>query len=149
VFIVSGQPVMVRAATPVAARLAPASLSPAPGIGLVTVTGGSTLDLTLDAPGVSLGGFTVSESSVPAVADLPPDAVAERESLEAQGIRAMLHVPVMRGGELQGLVGVDDPDFDPLEWTDFAGLMSLLADALAAVFDETSVSELFGGENQS
>ena len=25
----------------------------------------------------------------------------------------------------------------------------ILADALAAVFDETSVSELFGGENQS
>ena len=58
VFIVAGQPVVVRAATPVAMRSAPASLSPAPGIGLVTVTGGSTLDLTLDAPGGSLGGFT-------------------------------------------------------------------------------------------
>jgi PAS domain S-box-containing protein len=85
---------------------------------------------------------------VPAVADLPPDAVAERESLEAQGIRAMLHVPVMRGGELQGLVGVDDPDFDPLEWTDFAGLMSLLADALAAGLQRVAQERALQALNQ-
>jgi hypothetical protein len=76
VFIVAGQPVVVRAATPVAMRSAPASLSPAPGIGLVTVTGGSTLDLTLDAPGGSLGGFTYLDAPGGASVSLTANAVS-------------------------------------------------------------------------
>ena len=76
VFIVAGQPVVVRAATPVAVRSAPASLSPAPGIGLVTVTGGSTLDITLDAPGGSLGGFTYLDAPGGASVSLTANAVS-------------------------------------------------------------------------
>ena len=76
VFIVAGQPVVVRAATPVAMRSAPASLSPAPGIGLVTVTGGSTLDITLDAPGGSLGGFTYLDAPGGASVSLTANAVS-------------------------------------------------------------------------
>ena len=76
VFIVAGQPVVVRAATPVAVRSAPARLSPAPGIGLVTVTGGSTLDITLDAPGGSLGGFTYLDAPGGASVSLTANAVS-------------------------------------------------------------------------
>lgn len=76
VFIVAGQPVVVRAATPVAVRSAPARLSSAPGIGLVTVTGGSTIDLTLDAPGGSLGGFTYLDAPGGARASLTANAVS-------------------------------------------------------------------------
>ena len=76
VFIVAGQPVVVRAATPVAVRSAPARLSSAPGIGLVTVTGGSTLDLTLDAPGGSLGGFTYLDAPGGASVSLTANAVS-------------------------------------------------------------------------
>lgn len=76
VFIVAGQPVVVRAATPVAARSAPARLSTAPGIGLVTVTSGSTLDLTLDAPGGSLGGFTYLDAPGGASVSLTANAVS-------------------------------------------------------------------------
>ena len=76
VFIVAGQPVVVRAATPVAVRSAPADLSPAPGIGLVTVTGGSTLDLTLDAPGGSLGGFAYLDAPGGASVSLTANAVS-------------------------------------------------------------------------
>ena len=76
VFIVAGQPVVVRAATPVAMRSAPARLSSAPGIGLVTVTGGSTLDLTLDAPGGSLGGFTYLDAPGGASVSLTANAVS-------------------------------------------------------------------------
>jgi hypothetical protein len=50
VFVVAGQPVVVRTAAARAAAV--------PGIGPVTVTGASTLDLTLDAPGGTLGAFT-------------------------------------------------------------------------------------------
>ena len=76
VFIVAGQPVVVRAATPVAVRSAPARLSPAPGIGLVTVTGGSTLDITLDAPGGSIGGFTYLDAPGGASVSLTANAVS-------------------------------------------------------------------------
>ena len=76
VFIVAGQPVVVRAATPVAVRSAPARLSSAPGIGLVTVTGGSTLDITLDAPGGSLGGFTYLDAPGGASVSLTANAVS-------------------------------------------------------------------------
>ena len=76
VFIVAGQPVVVRAATPVAVRSAPARLLPAPGIGLVTVTGGSTIDLTLDAPGGSLGGFTYLDAPGGASVSLTANAVS-------------------------------------------------------------------------
>lgn len=76
VFIVAGQPVVVRAATPVGVRSAPARLSPAPGIGPVTVTGGSTLDLTLDAPGGSLGGFTYLDAPGGASVSLTANAVS-------------------------------------------------------------------------
>ena len=76
VFIVAGQPVVVRAATPVAARSAPARLSPAPGIGPVTVTGGTTTDLTLDAPGGSVGGFTYLDAPGGASVSLTANAVS-------------------------------------------------------------------------
>ena len=76
VFIVAGQPVVVRAATPVAVRSAPARLSPAPGIGPVTVTGGTTTDLTLDAPGGSVGGFTYLDAPGGASVSLTANAVS-------------------------------------------------------------------------
>ena len=76
VFIVAGQPVVVRAATPVAVRSAPARLSPAPGIGPVTVTGGTTTDLTLDAPGGSVGGFTYLDAPGGASVSLAANAVS-------------------------------------------------------------------------
>lgn len=76
VFIVAGQPVVVRAATPVAVRSAPARLSSAPGIGLVTVTGGSTLDLTLDAPGGALDGFSYLDAPAGAAVTLTANAAS-------------------------------------------------------------------------
>lgn len=41
------------------------------------------------------------------VADLPAEARAEREILEAQGIQSVLVVPLMTGGDLAGFLGFD------------------------------------------
>jgi hypothetical protein len=62
VFIVGGQPVAVRSAVARAAS--------APGIGPVTVTGASTLDLTLDAPGGTLGAFRYLDAPANAAVSL-------------------------------------------------------------------------------
>jgi PAS domain S-box-containing protein len=44
---------------------------------------------------------------VPRVAGLPPEAVAEREFLEAQEIQSLAVVPLRYGGELWGFLGLD------------------------------------------
>jgi hypothetical protein len=62
VFIVGGQPVVVRS---VAVRAAAV-----PGIGPVTVTGASAVELTLDAPGGALGGFSYLDAPAGAAVTL-------------------------------------------------------------------------------
>ncbi len=44
---------------------------------------------------------------IPAVTDLPPEAGAEREFLESQGIQSLLVVPLSWGGQLEGFIGFD------------------------------------------
>jgi len=71
VFIVGGQPVAVRSAV--------ARVASAPGIGPVTVTGASTLDLTLDAPGGTLGAFRYLDAPANAAVSL----IATAASMES------------------------------------------------------------------
>jgi len=73
VFIVSGQPVVVAAVPGVAAL---PRIATVPGIGAVTVTGTSTLDLTLDAPGGALGGFSYLDAPAGAVVTLTANAAS-------------------------------------------------------------------------
>jgi hypothetical protein len=73
VFIVSGQPVVVRAAGPVAALPRIASV---PGIGALAVSGASTLDITLDAPGGALGGFSYLDAPAGAAVTLTANAAS-------------------------------------------------------------------------
>jgi hypothetical protein len=75
VFIVGGQPVVVRAAAPVAARSMAPSIATVSGIGPVTITAASTLDLTLDAPGGALGAFNYLDA--PAGASVSLTATAD------------------------------------------------------------------------
>ena len=44
---------------------------------------------------------------IPSVADLPPEAAAEREILEPQGIRSLIVVPLVFGVDLMGFLGFD------------------------------------------
>jgi hypothetical protein len=107
VFIVAGQPVVVRAATPVAARSATARLSPAPGIGLVTVTGGSSLDLTLDAPGGSLGGFAYLDAPGGASVSLTANAASLGPITVASPGSAMANLTLIAQVTTLGDVAVD------------------------------------------
>lgn len=70
---------------------------------------------TTSIKGLSLKGipwFTqhmASESHilVPKVANLPPEACAEKELWQSRGIQSLLRVPMTYGGELRGFVGLD------------------------------------------
>jgi hypothetical protein len=73
VFIVSGQPVVVRAAGPVAAL---PRIATVPGIGALAVSGASTLDITLDAPGGALGGFSYLDAPAGAAVTLTANAAS-------------------------------------------------------------------------
>ncbi|NBW87111.1 MAG: hypothetical protein EBR23_09860, partial [Planctomycetia bacterium] len=73
VFIVGGQPVLMAAAARVAVR---PRIATVPGIGAVTVTGASTLDLTLDAPGGVLGGFSCLDAPAGASVKLTANAAS-------------------------------------------------------------------------
>ncbi|NKE71776.1 GAF domain-containing hybrid sensor histidine kinase/response regulator [Candidatus Manganitrophus noduliformans] len=44
---------------------------------------------------------------IPCVADLPPEAAAEKSILEQDGVRSVLSVPVTYGGVLVGFIGFD------------------------------------------
>lgn len=44
---------------------------------------------------------------IPAVAELPPEAQAEKEVLEPQGVQSLIVVPMLAGGELLGFLGFD------------------------------------------
>jgi PAS domain S-box-containing protein len=71
---------------------------------------------------------------VPCVADLPPEAQAEREILELQGIQSLLLTPIISEGRLFGMVGYDAVRA-VREWPEETALtLQLLASALGAFF---------------
>lgn len=54
---------------------------------------------------------------VPRVEELPAEGVPEKETLQARGIRSMIMVPMMSGGEAVGFLGFDSARQDSA-WTD-------------------------------
>jgi PAS domain S-box-containing protein len=67
---------------------------------------------------------------IPAVSAMPDDLAGERDFLAAQGIERILVVPMSRDGAMTGFVGLDNPDFAPLEPDDVTALLRLFADEL-------------------
>ena len=66
---------------------------------------------------------------VPSVKDMPPEAITEKEILEAQGIHSVCVYPLRRGSELIGFLG-NDAVMSPGKWgeevLEFLGLFSEL-----------------------
>jgi PAS domain S-box-containing protein len=75
---------------------------------------------------------------IESVAALPPEARAEQELLASQGIETLLAVPLLIDGNLHGFVGLDNLRVEPLHPTEFASLLQLLADTLAAGLQRAS-----------
>ncbi len=73
-------------------------------------------------------------------------AMATHGVLSPPAVERLSHSPISRVVLTNTLPLAPGNDFPKVEVLSVA---KILADALAAVFDETSVSELFDGENQS
>ncbi|MDI6772223.1 MAG: GAF domain-containing protein [bacterium] len=75
------------------------------------------------------------------VADLPAEARAEREILEAQGIQSVLVVPLMTGGDLAGFLGFDAVRTEKT-WTDEdIRLLAGAAESIAAGLERKLAAE--------
>jgi len=80
------------------------------------------------------------------VATLPPEAAAEREVLEHQGIRSLLSVQVASGDRVFGFLGLDDVGSSPA-WREehhemLRVLANLTSDALAKVEAEAEIHRM-------
>ena len=67
---------------------------------------------------------------IPSVSPMPEALAGERDFLAAQGIERILVVPMARDGALTGFVGLDNPDFEPMDPSDVLALLRLFADEL-------------------
>ena len=66
--------------------------------------------------------------------------------LSGPAVDRLKNSPIARGRDHQHPAAPPEKQFDKLEVLSVA---PIIADAIDAVFEDTSVSEIFGGENQS
>ncbi len=85
---------------------------------------------------------------IPSVANLTEEAAAEKELLSIQGIETLLAVPLRVEGSFVGFVGVDNPSVEPMEPMEFAGLMQLFADTIAAGLQRSTDEQALRALNQ-
>ncbi len=82
---------------------------------------------------------------IPRVADLPPEAAAEREILQAQDIVSLLAVPLVSEGEAVGFVGFDavrgEKDWSPAEIEVLRLVSEILAGAIQRKRAEEALRE--------
>ena len=106
-------------------------------------------DLPMDAYPWALSVLQRGEAVVAETSSLPPEAAAEREILEAQGIHSVMWFPLHTNGELSGLVGFDDVSGDR-EWRDTeAMVLRSFAGELSAVLSRKHVlAELRASEER-
>jgi PAS domain S-box-containing protein len=73
--------------------------------------------------------------SVDALADLPPEAAAERQEWEAEEIRSILLVPIMAASGVRGYVGFDAVRA-PVQWSpQLASLLKLFGEMVSNVLE--------------
>jgi len=81
--------------------------------------------------------------NIPDVSKLGPEAQAERDILEMQGIKSVLVMPLMKRGILSGFVGFDNVDTLGTWQEDDGAVLSIAAEFFSNVFDRlTSEKEL-------
>ena len=75
------------------------------------------------------------------VAALPPEAAADRENLEAQGIRSVVAVPMVHDSEVVGFIGFDAVDTTK-HWSDTdLGLLESVSDMFVHAIEHRRSSE--------
>lgn len=86
---------------------------------------------------------------VPRVADLPPEAIAERNEWQAESIRSLLLIPMRSGDTLSGFVGFDSVRSEtawPQEATD---LLKIFGEIVANMMARVKAEQALQQRNQS
>jgi rsbT co-antagonist protein RsbR len=75
------------------------------------------------------------------VSDMPREARAERQELERQGVKALVRVPMMYGGRLIGVVGLDSTASNKVWDKDARSLLRLLSEVFAVTLERKRAEE--------
>jgi PAS domain S-box-containing protein len=86
---------------------------------------------------------------IPDISLLPPEASAEREILEPQGIRSIIILPLTIRGELIGFIGLDNV-LATREWSDEAvDLLRISSDLIGSAFERRQAWMALSDHNQA
>ncbi len=78
---------------------------------------------------------------IPRVADMPPEAEAEKEVLQAQQIQSLITVPVSHGGSLLGFLGFDSVRCERTWSEESIALLQLVGELIAGALERRRSEE--------
>jgi signal transduction histidine kinase/FixJ family two-component response regulator len=78
---------------------------------------------------------------IPRVADLPPEAAAEKEEWELEGIQSLICVPMMSGGEVIGFAGFDSVRSEKVWDDDTIGLLTIVGEIFSHTLERKRAEE--------
>lgn len=78
---------------------------------------------------------------IPCVADLPPEASAEKEILQSQYIKSLLVIPMISGNSLVGFLGFDSVGTERTWTNDELNLLRIVGTNLANIFERRKLEE--------
>lgn len=78
---------------------------------------------------------------IPRVADLPPQAAAEKKEWELEGIQSLICVPMLSGGEVIGFVGLDSVRSEKTWDNDTIGLLTIIGEIFSHTLERKRAEE--------
>lgn len=85
---------------------------------------------------------------IPCVADLPPEASAEKEILQAQDIQSLIVVPMVYGSSLLGFIGFDSVKVEKTWSEEAIALLGLIAEIFTSALERRRVGAALEKSNE-
>jgi PAS domain S-box-containing protein len=80
--------------------------------------------------------------AIPRVADLPPEASADKTMFQAGGIQSLICIPIVIGGTLIGFIGLDSVRTERMWSDDIVSMLKIVAEILANAFERKRSEEM-------
>ena len=78
---------------------------------------------------------------IPRVADLPPEASAEKEEFQTEGIQSLIMVPMVYGGDVVGFLGFDSVRVEKTWLEDISALLRIVGEIFANALERKQAEE--------
>jgi signal transduction histidine kinase/FixJ family two-component response regulator len=78
---------------------------------------------------------------IPRVADLPPEAAAEKKEWELEGIQSLICVPMLYGGKVIGFAGLDSVRSEKVWDDDTIGLLKIMGEIFSHALERKRAEE--------